>query len=135
MRDQHIPQVANLTRLLLLLLLPLVHTRPIPVTAHTTTPLSSTQSKAAVAHMARSCTAERGSHSIRVNALSPGCIQTPVDADEEVEARSKEGIEHVPLGRVAKPEEFRCSVVWKASEVSSSLTGASVVVDGGYTVW
>ncbi|KAK5015888.1 hypothetical protein LTR60_002667 [Cryomyces antarcticus] len=52
--------------------------------------------------MARSCAAERGPHGIRVNALSPGYIQTPVIADEEVEARSKEGIEHVPSAALRK---------------------------------
>lgn len=85
--------------------------------------------------MMKSFSAEWGQHGIRVNALSPGYIQTPANESEEMKKLSKEWIRDIPLGRVAKPEEFQGTAVWMASDASSYLTGSNVVVDGGYTVW
>ncbi|KAJ9493902.1 hypothetical protein H2202_010569 [Exophiala xenobiotica] len=90
-------------------------------------------SKAAVAHMMRSMATEWGEHGIRVNALSPGYIQTAKTQGEEMEKMSKEWLGMIPLQRIAKPEEFRGTVVWMASDASSYLTGSDIVVDGGYT--
>lgn len=83
----------------------------------------------------RSLAAEWGEHGIRVNALSPGYIQTAKTAGDEMEELSKQWVEMIPLRRIATPEEFRGTVVWMASGASSYLTGSDVVVDGGYTAW
>jgi len=92
-------------------------------------------SKAAVSHMMRSMATEWGEHGIRVNALSPGYIDTAKTQGEEMEKMSKEWVDMIPLHRIAKPEEFRGTVVWMASDASSYLTGSDIIVDGGYTAW
>ncbi|KAG9559838.1 NAD(P)-binding protein, partial [Aureobasidium melanogenum] len=92
-------------------------------------------SKAAVVQMMKSFASEWGEHGIRVNAISPGYIQTAANEGEEMEKLSKEWIKDIPLHRIAKPEEFRGTAVYMASDASSYLTGSQIVVDGGYTVW
>ncbi|KEQ58413.1 NAD(P)-binding protein [Aureobasidium melanogenum CBS 110374] len=92
-------------------------------------------SKAAVVQMMKSFASEWGEHGIRVNAISPGYIQTAANEGEEMEKLSKGWIKDIPLYRIAKPEEFRGTAVYIASDASSYLTGSQIVVDGGYTVW
>jgi sorbose reductase len=92
-------------------------------------------SKAAAGHLMRSLAAEWAPHGIRVNSLSPGYIQTAANEGEEMEKLQKEWVKHIPLQRVAKPEEFRGTAVWMCSDASSYLTGSDIVVDGGYCVW
>lgn len=82
----------------------------------------------------KSLAAEWGPHGIRVNALSPGYIQTAVNEGKEMEELSKEWVKHISLGRIAKPEEFRGAAVCMCSDASSYLTGSEIVVDGGYVV-
>lgn len=95
----------------------------------------SSQSKAAVVQMMKSFASEWGEHGIRVNAISPGYVQTAANEGEEMEKLSKGWIKDIPLHRIAKPEEFRGTAVYIASDASSYLTGSQIVVDGGYTVW
>lgn len=93
------------------------------------------QSKAAVVQMMKSFASEWGEHGIRVNAISPGYIQTAANEGEEMQELAKGWIKDIPLHRIAKPEEFRGTAVYMASDASSYMTGSQVVVDGGYTVW
>ncbi|KAF1966667.1 sorbose reductase SOU1 [Bimuria novae-zelandiae CBS 107.79] len=92
-------------------------------------------SKAAATHLMKSLAAEWAPHGIRVNAMSPGHIQTTANEGEEMEALSKQWIKDIPLGRIAKPEEFRGTAVYLCSDASSYVTGSEVVVDGGYLIW
>jgi sorbose reductase len=92
-------------------------------------------SKAASAHLMKSLASEWAPHGIRVNALSPGYIQTEANAGEEMEKLSKEWVKDIPLKRIAKPEEFRGAAVWLVSDASSYVTGSEIIVDGGYTIW
>jgi NAD(P)-dependent dehydrogenase (short-subunit alcohol dehydrogenase family) len=75
---------------------------------------------------------------IRVNALAPGLTNTGMTArtsasgDEEWTYRRRI-LEHIPLGRPAEPEEMVGAAVYMASDESSYMTGASLIVDGGYT--
>ncbi|KAF2648040.1 NAD(P)-binding protein [Lophiostoma macrostomum CBS 122681] len=92
-------------------------------------------SKAASAQLMRSLAGEWAPHGIRVNALSPGYIQTVANEGSEMEELKKEWVKHIPMARVAKPEEFRGTAVWMVSEASSYLTGSEIVVDGGYCIW
>ena len=85
--------------------------------------------------MMKSMAAEWAMHGIRVNAMSPGYIQTSVNEGEEMEALSKQWTDMIPMARIAKPEEFRGTAVYLASDASSYMTGAEIVVDGGYTIW
>lgn len=92
-------------------------------------------SKAASAHLMKSLASEWAPHGIRVNALSPGYIQTKPNEGEDMEKLSREWIKDIPLQRIAKPEEFRGAAVWLVSDASSYVTGSEIIVDGGYTIW
>ena len=93
------------------------------------------KSKAAATQLMKSLAAEWAPHGIRVNALSPGYIQTTANEGEEMEKLSKEWIKDIPLARIAKPHEFRGTAVYLCSDASSYMTGSEIVVDGGYLIW
>jgi NAD(P)-dependent dehydrogenase (short-subunit alcohol dehydrogenase family) len=88
-------------------------------------------SKAAVIAMTKSAAITHAREGIRVNAVCPGTIQTPMhdalpaDANEEDLART-------PMGRVGEPEEVSAAVVFLASDDASFVTGTAMHVDGGY---
>jgi sorbose reductase len=85
--------------------------------------------------MMKSFASEWGEHGIRVNAISPGYIQTAAISGKEMDELKEGWIKDIPLQRIATPEEFRGTAVYMASDASSYLTGSQVIVDGGYTVW
>ena len=74
---------------------------------------------------------------IRVNAVCPGLIWTPM-VDQMVASGQKEALEGitkaVPLGRAGRPEEIADAVLWLSSDAASYLTGQSISVDGGLTM-
>lgn len=77
--------------------------------------------------------AEQG---IRINAVCPGAIQTPM-IDRFVGTESQERKDLIaahPIGRLGRPEEVAEAIVWLCSEKSSFITGQILAVDGGYTV-
>jgi NAD(P)-dependent dehydrogenase (short-subunit alcohol dehydrogenase family) len=72
---------------------------------------------------------------IRVNAVCPGLVNTPLVAgmvDDNPELHAQLSAAH-PLGRIAEPEEIADAVVWLCSDRSSYVTGIALPVDGGYT--
>jgi len=94
--------------------------------------------KAAVRSFARSWAAELKDRRIRVNALSPGGTDTPIiqgqfKTKEEAEGAKKFLAELTPLGRLGRPEELASAALFLASDESSYVTGADLVVDGGWT--
>ena len=93
--------------------------------------------KAAIRSFARTWTTDLKERRIRVNAISPGTIDTPglnkllasADAGKE---RVKMIHTSIPLGRFGKPEEIAKAVVFLASDDASYITGAELFVDGGF---
>jgi len=93
-------------------------------------------SKAAVRSFARTLSAELLDRKIRVNAVSPGSIETPIhrspdQSEEDFRAYAKRVGAQVPLGRMGRPEEIAAAVLFLASDASSYMLGAEIVVDGG----
>jgi NAD(P)-dependent dehydrogenase (short-subunit alcohol dehydrogenase family) len=93
--------------------------------------------KAAVRSFARTWTTDLRGRRIRVNAISPGSIDTPGLSDllassEAGEQRKKMISTMVPLGRLGTPDEIAKAVVFLASDDSSYVTGTELFVDGGF---
>jgi len=93
--------------------------------------------KAAVRSFARTWTTDLKNRSIRVNAISPGPIDTPglselLASSETGEQRKKMISTTVPLGRFGRPEEIAKAVVFLASDDASYITGIELFVDGGF---
>jgi NAD(P)-dependent dehydrogenase (short-subunit alcohol dehydrogenase family) len=93
--------------------------------------------KAAVRSFARTWTTDLKERRIRVNAISPGSIDTPglselLASSETGQQRSKMISTVIPLGRLGTPSEIAKAVVFLASDDSSYVTGAELFVDGGF---
>jgi NAD(P)-dependent dehydrogenase (short-subunit alcohol dehydrogenase family) len=93
--------------------------------------------KAAVRSFARTWTTDLKDRGIRVNAISPGPIDTPglselLASSETGEQRKKMISNTVPLGRFGRPEEIAKAVVFLASDDASYITGIELFVDGGF---
>jgi NAD(P)-dependent dehydrogenase (short-subunit alcohol dehydrogenase family) len=103
---------------------------------HVRTPNSAayTTSKHGVVGFTKALAAELGKDGVRVNAIGPGLIETPLNA--AVRANNpdlvKIFLDHTPLGRAGKPEDIVGPAVFLASDMSAYVTGAVVMADGGY---
>ena len=69
---------------------------------------------------------------VRVVAILPGAIETPATKDVPADAHA-EFVNQVPMGRMGQPEEIASVAAFLASNEASYITGAGIVVDGGYT--
>lgn len=92
-----------------------------------------TDTKFAVRGMTKAAAMECTHYGIRVNSVHPGVIATPMVVQEDTKAAVEEFSKHIPLKRVAQPEEVTNLVLYLASDESSYSTGAEFVVDGGIT--
>ena len=103
---------------------------------HVRTPNSPayTTSKHGVLGFTRALAAELGRDGVRVNAIGPGLIETPLN--EKVRANNPELVkifmDHTPLGRTGKPEDIVGPAIFLASDLSAYVTGSIVMADGGY---
>ena len=98
-----------------------------------TSQISYTASKGGVLAMSRELGVQLAREGIRVNALSPGPVNTPLL--QELFAKDKERaarrLVHIPMGRFAQPEEIAAAVAFLASDDSSFITSSNFLVDGG----
>jgi NAD(P)-dependent dehydrogenase (short-subunit alcohol dehydrogenase family) len=93
-------------------------------------------SKHGVLGLTKSAALEYASRGIRINAVCPGIIETPMVAGmlaSEPDAM-KELMKEQPIGRLGRPEEIAAAVLWLCSPGASFVIGHALVVDGGYTV-
>jgi NAD(P)-dependent dehydrogenase (short-subunit alcohol dehydrogenase family) len=97
--------------------------------------ISYTASKGGVLALSRELAVEFARRGVRVNALSPGPVETPLLS--ELFAQSPEETErrrvHLPMGRFARPEELARAALFLAGDDSSYVTGTNFLVDGGIT--
>ena len=97
-------------------------------------------SKGAMLSLTRALALEYAQDNIRINALCPGPIDTPMLQQEfdgaELPDRAKaEGIATMPIGRLGRAEEIARVALFLASDAPALLHGATLVVDGGKTIW
>jgi glucose 1-dehydrogenase len=79
---------------------------------------------------------ELAEHGIRVLSVAPGAIATPINAAVLADPEATRAVEsEIPLARMGKPEEIAAAVAWAASDEASYLTGTTIVVDGGMSLY
>lgn len=89
--------------------------------------------KAAVLNLTRALAFEYGRHGIRVNSVSPGFVETPLIGDAMENERFMNAIKkRTIMRRIGKPEEIASTITFLASSEASYITGADILVDGGY---
>src|ERR1700678_1056550 len=93
-------------------------------------------SKAAVHHLTKSLAAEWGARGVRVNAVAPTYVTTPLNAFVKNNPRMYDAwIGGTPMARLGEADEVASVVLFLASDAASLMTGSVVLVDGGYTCW
>jgi NAD(P)-dependent dehydrogenase (short-subunit alcohol dehydrogenase family) len=90
-------------------------------------------SKHAIIGMTKSAALDYAKSNIRVNAVLPGNIATPM-MERFTGGDIQKAIELEPVGRLGKPEEIAEAVLWMCSDLGSFVTGSSIVVDGGWSL-
>ncbi|MEK5330644.1 MULTISPECIES: glucose 1-dehydrogenase [unclassified Lysinibacillus] len=92
-----------------------------------------TDTKFAVRGMTKAAAINLAPMGIRVNSVHPGVIATPMVVQADTKAAVEEFSKHIPLKRVAQPEEVSNMVLFLASDDSSYSTGSEFIIDGGLT--
>lgn len=92
-----------------------------------------TAAKGALGALTRSLAIQFARDGIRCNVIHPGIVETPLQAPYLTDALRKEFEAGIPLGRIAHPREIAFAALFLASDESSYVTGAELVIDGGYT--
>ncbi|MFC5825206.1 SDR family NAD(P)-dependent oxidoreductase [Nonomuraea insulae] len=92
-------------------------------------------SKAAVSHLTRTAARDHIADGVRINAISPGPIDSPMSMrpGETIDDRDERMRGALPIGRVATPDEIAAAALWLSSPESSFVVGADHVIDGGAT--
>jgi len=92
-------------------------------------------SKAGVIALTKCLAASLAKHNIRVNCVAPGLMDTPMAAPIQNEKRARNVDLRVPLKRQGKAEETAYTVLFLASPESSYITGQTIPIDGGFSIW
>ena len=95
-----------------------------------------TASKSAIGGMVKALTTEFSPHQVRVNAIAPGFIETPMmlTAMGGDPARRDKAMDRTPMGRWGKPEDIGWAAVYLASPAAKFVTGVTLPVDGGNSI-
>jgi gluconate 5-dehydrogenase len=110
-------------------ILGVVASEPVPTAAYAAT-------KGAVVNLTRDLAVHWTPKGIRVNAIGPGSFASEMtDAFLAMPAMRQEIGRRTPLGRVGRPDERKGALIFLASDASSSVTGQTLFVDGGWTAW
>ena len=88
--------------------------------------------KAAVRHLTKHAAVTYAPNNVRVNSIHPGIIATPMVLEDQADETSAAVVAATPLGRMGKPIELANGMLFLASDESSFMTGAELVIDGGY---
>ncbi|GAF40109.1 glucose 1-dehydrogenase [Agrilactobacillus composti DSM 18527 = JCM 14202] len=92
--------------------------------------------KGAVKLFTQTIAMEYAKDGIRVNGIGPGAINTPINADKFADqAQYDQTVAMVPMNRIGKPEEVAAGAAWLASSESSYVTGITLFIDGGMTLY
>ena len=89
--------------------------------------------KHAIIGVTKSAALDYATSNIRVNAILPGNIETPM-MDRFTDGDLQKAIAQEPIGRLGKPEEIAAAVIWMCSDLGGFVTGASISVDGGWSL-
>lgn len=93
-------------------------------------------SKGGMAMLMRSLAQELGPLKIRVNSVAPGAIRTPINTEAwQTEAARQDLLKLIPYGRIGEPEDIARTVTWLVSDAADYVIGATLVVDGGMTLY
>ena len=93
-------------------------------------------SKGGVMLMMKTLAQEVASEGIRVNAIAPGAIRTPINEDVWSDpSEAKELLKLIPYGRIGEPKDIARVAAWLASDDADYITGTSIVVDGGMSLY
>ena len=94
---------------------------------------SYTASKHAIIGLTKAAALDYAKQNIRVNAVLPGNIETPM-MDRFTDGDIQKAIDLEPVGRLGKPEEIADAVLWMSADLGAFVTGAAVSVDGGWSL-
>ena len=92
-------------------------------------------SKAGVIQLSKSLAAEWAKYNIRVNSISPGYMDTALNRVPALDAQKKIWVGLTPQKRLGAVDDLNGLAVFLASDASAFMTGADVLIDGGYTLW
>jgi NAD(P)-dependent dehydrogenase (short-subunit alcohol dehydrogenase family) len=92
--------------------------------------------KAAVHHLTKSLAGEWAERGVRANCVAPTYVDTPMsNTSFEDPERMPIWMDFTPMRRVARPDEIASAILFLATDASSAMTGATLMVDCGYTIW
>ena len=97
--------------------------------------VSYSMSKGAMENMTKTLALEYAPQGIRINAIAPGATATPINSWTEDSQKRQEVESHIPMGRVGTSEEMAAIAAFLASDDASYITGQTLFVDGGLTLY